>query len=113
MAKKFKVPAECHSDDKAIECPFDAAAWLKKATLKEIKALHVCGYMGNYPADEVAIWMAGKDEEIAFMFQYIEHKKRAGADIGFECSVDRDAALKWLDKNRNRMYTRLINAMEV
>ena len=37
--KKFLVEAECHSDDRACEVTFDAAPWLKKATIKQIEAL--------------------------------------------------------------------------
>lgn len=40
-----------------------------------------------------------------FMFDYIEHKNKAGNDhIGFECSVDGDAAMSWLAKNRPRFH---------
>lgn len=116
MAKKFAtVPAECHSDDRVIECIFDAVVWLKKATYKDIKALHDCGWAGDYPADQVAIDMAGKDDDIAFMFKYIEKKNQGGKrdHIGFECHVQKTEALQWLDKNRNRIYTRLINEEEV
>ena len=110
MAKRIMaVKAECHSDDRICECPFNAIPWLKKATYKEIKALHLCGWGGDYPADEVAIYMAGKNEDVAFMFKYIEKKNKAGEDIGFECHVDKDEALAWLNKSRNKLYTRLIN----
>lgn len=112
MAKKLLVPAEVHSDDRAVECPFDAAPWLKKAPYKKIKALHECLWGGDYPADEVAIWQAGKDKEIKFMFDYIEHCKRVGKNVGFECRVQDVPTLKWLEKNRNRIYTKLINEME-
>ena len=43
------------------------------------------------------------------MFKYIEKKNKAGEDIGFECHVDKDEALAWLNKSRNKLYTRLIN----
>ena len=56
MTKRtMAVKAECHSDDRICECPFNAIPWLKKATYEEIEALHLCGWGGDYPADEVAI----------------------------------------------------------
>lgn len=114
MSKKLEVPAEVHSDDRVCECPFDAAVWLKKASYKDIKALHDCDWGGDYPADQVAIDMAGKDDDIAFMFKYIEKKNKGVKEhIGFECHVQKPEALKWLDKNRNQIYTRLINEEEV
>jgi hypothetical protein len=108
MAKKLVVHAECHSDDRAAEVPFDAAPWLKKASTKEIKALAECGWGGDYPADQVAIDMAGKVPAIADMFKYIEIRNKVSKEkVGFDCHVQADEALTWLQKNRPRVYTKL------
>jgi len=108
MAKKFAVPAECHSDDYVCECPFDASPWLKKAAAKDIIALADCGWGGDYAADEVAMDMAGKDPEISFMFKYIEHKNKSVREhIGFECHVQEAEARAWLKRNRPRIYKKL------
>jgi hypothetical protein len=107
MAKKFAVPAECHSDDHAAEVKFDAAPWLKRASTKEILKLADCGWGGDYGADQVAMDMANKDADIAFMFKYVEARKRSGQDIGFECHVQEDEALAWLNDNRPRVFAKL------
>lgn len=108
MSKKYVVPAECHSDDHVCECPFDAAPWLKKASTEDIVALAGCGWSGDYPADQVAIDMAGKDDEISFMFKYIEHKNKSVKEhIGFECHVQETEARAWLKKNRPLVYKKL------
>ena len=107
MTTKFAVPAKCYSDDQLVEVKFDAAPWLKKATTKEILKLADCGWGGDLEADQVALDMAGKDNDIAFMFKYIEVRKRSGQDIGFECHVQEDEALAWLNKNRPRVFAKL------
>jgi hypothetical protein len=107
MSKKLTVPAECHSDDRAVEVKFDAAPWLKKASTKMLISLKDCNFGGDYGADQVAIDMAGKNAEIAFMFKYIEARKRAGGDIGFEVHVQDNEAFEWLKANRPRVYKRL------
>jgi hypothetical protein len=109
MNKPFEVPAKCYSDDHVVECEFDAAKWLKKASLTYIIDLAKCRWGGDYPADRVAIDMAGKDKEIAFMFKYIEHKNRGGKrdHIGFECHVDEVQARSWLCHNRPKVYAQL------
>lgn len=105
MAKKFKVPAECHSDDHVVECPFDAARWLAKAITQKIIDLAQCGWGGDYPADNVAIYMGDKDKEIEFMFKYIEHYNKAHKEhIGFECHVQEAEAMAWLKKNRPSVF---------
>ena len=104
-----KVTAECHSDDRVFECNFDAIPWLKKATAKDIIALAQCGWGGDYPADEVAMYMAGIESDIAFMFKYIE-KKNNGCNrdhIGFECYVDSAPAFTWLKKNRPNIFRKI------
>ena len=106
MAKKFAVPAECHSDDRACEVAFDAAPWLKRAFIKEIVALAECGWGGDYPADQVALDMAGKVEAIKGMFKYMEVRSNVET-VGFECHVREDEARAWLKVNRPRVFAKL------
>ena len=105
-----EVPAECHSDDHMASATFDAAPWLKKATIKELANLVSCGFGGDYGSDEVAIWTAGRDRNVKDMFYYIEHhnennphqgfKSQGFESQGFECHVDKDKALSWLKAHR-------------
>ena len=107
-AKKFAVPAECHSDDHACEVAFDAAPWLKRATTKQIVNLAECGWGGDYPADQVAIDMAGKVEAIQDMFKYMEARNKVNKEhMGFECNVQEDEAIAWLHANRPRVFAKL------
>jgi len=101
------IVAECHSDDRNVEVAFDATPWFKQASNKDILDLAGCGWGGDYPADEVAEWMADRrskaGKRIAEMFKYLEiiHGDPAKKNTqGFECHVDEDSARKWLAKNR-------------
>jgi hypothetical protein len=105
------IKAECHSDDRNVEVSFDATPWFKQASDKDILDLANCGWGGDYPADEVAEWMAGDKgrrgvKRIAEMFKYLEiihgdpSKKNAQ---GFECHVDEEDARKCLAENRPKL----------
>jgi hypothetical protein len=68
------IKAECHSDDRAVEVDFDALVWFQNASDDEISNLIRCGFGGDYPSDEVAIWTAERNEDVATMFKYIEQR---------------------------------------
>jgi hypothetical protein len=104
---KLKVGAECHSDDHAVEVSFDAIPFLKQAKSKNIIALAKCGWSGDYPADEVAIYMAGQNKDIADMFKYIEIRNRI-SDIGFECTMNEEDAMAWLKKNKPVIHSKIL-----
>lgn len=106
--KKLTIKAECHSDDHAVEVTFDAVPFFKKASYEKILALAKCGWGGDYPADEVAIYMAGKNKEVKDMFTYVEARRKQ-ADVGFECHVDKVETLSWLLKNRPRIHAKLMD----
>lgn len=98
------VKAEFWTDDRVVEAHFDARAYLMQASAADIKAIIDCGYRGDYPTDHVAQYMADKalDEDIEAGFEYIGALQKAGRKDapGFECSVDKDSLLQWLDAHR-------------
>lgn len=110
-AGEFGVMAECHSDDRAVTAKFDAAPWLKQATDADIRALVRCGFGGDYPADDVAIWTANHDESVASMFEYLELRSPI-ENVGFECHVDEEACMGWIASNRKYLTTSLHDAGE-
>ena len=105
IAKKFKIEAEAHSDDRAVEVSFDAQDWFRDASPSQIIDLLTCdigssGLGGDYPSDQVAIDMGSKIDELADMFKYIELRNKI-EHIGFECHiVDYEAAIKYLCEQR-------------
>lgn len=91
--------AEAHSDDHASEVVFDATPWFEQASDEEIAALRACGWGGDYPADNVAIFMADHNEELARMFAYVEAAHNV-KDIGFECHVVEKDVILWLEHRK-------------
>ncbi len=77
------IQARCYSDDRNVDVEFDATLWWAQASEEQKQALRDCGWGGDYPADEVAIFMADHDEGVKRMFTYLEI-----IDIGFECHVE-------------------------
>jgi len=111
------IKAECHSDDRNVEVSFDAVPWFKVASKEDIMELATCGWGGDYPADDVAIFMSDHEQpHIADMFKYLEiiHGDPSKKDAqGFECHVDRDDALVWLKTNRSDVYELLAKDEEL
>jgi len=98
--ENLQVKAECHTDDHAATADFDAAPWFKNADDKDILELVECGFGGDYPADNVAIWMATHNIDIKRMFQYLETRR-----TGFECHVDPTQAVRWIKERRPHLMT--------
>jgi hypothetical protein len=98
------VKAEFWTDDRVFEANFDARPYLLQASDADIKAIIDCHYRGDYPTDYVAEFIANKalDEDVADGFEYIHVLQKAGREDapGFECSVDKDSFLAWLDAHR-------------
>lgn len=98
----FQIPAEIHSDDRAVEVRFDALAWLEQASILELRDLAHCGFRGDYGSDAVGEWMSAHNAEVEGVFQYLSiiHKSRQGRDVGFEVSVEPLPALRWILEHR-------------
>ncbi len=104
------IKANCWSDDRCIEVDFDATKWFKKAKDKEILALANCGWRGDYPADAVAHYMADHLDDIAEMFTYLGMRAKIET-IGFECAVDSESALGWLEQNRKKLFRKILDTV--
>lgn len=90
-----EVKAECHTDDRKIEVKFNAAEWFATAAIAEILALAKIGWGGNYESDYVAKLCSVSNTELNDLFNYVGVTKS-----GFECYVEEDSAMKWLEDNR-------------
>lgn len=103
----YVIPAEVHTDDYCIEVPFDALLWFEQASEQAIVKLSECDWGGDYPADVVAQESSAWFKEIDKVFVHNNHNEDLS---GFECSVDGDAALKWLESNKPGIYQIIENA---
>ena len=103
----MKITAECHSDDYAYEIDFDCLSWFEQASDQEITNLIKCGFGGDYPADEVALFYEDTNEEIATMMEACRATQDLRNPIGFECHVDEKQAREWIAANREHLQWRL------
>lgn len=94
----FVIPAECHSDDRAVEIQFDALKWFEQASDEEIADLVLCGFGGDYPADIVADYFDCSTTRPLFF--YLEEIVDRLKSCGFECYVNEEAARKWIGEHR-------------
>lgn len=101
--KKRVIPAEVHSDDQHISLQFDARTWFAKASLQQIEALKAINWGGDYSADSVAEYYATRTTKP--LFDYLATKPKMGRDtVGFECHVNKWAALEWLKTHRPTVF---------
>lgn len=101
------IRAECHSDDHVVEVAFDATIWFEQASDKEILDLAAVEWGGDYPADDVAIWMADRNGDIARMFTYLEMVAGRRNSPGFECHIDGMDAMGWLGEHRPHLVAKI------
>jgi hypothetical protein len=90
------INAEVHSDDWQAAVKFEALDWFEQASDEEIKALMKCDFGGDYPADEVAQWMAERNEWVQHVFDYVSECREFTDEMGFECHIDPSDAYVWL-----------------
>jgi hypothetical protein len=105
--KNLVIPAECHSDDHAVQVAFDALPWFQSATDAQIEAVARDEWGPESTTDAIALFMESKCERVRFMFEYV-HVRNQIEDIGYGCTVDGEKALAWLKDNRSSAYE-LIN----
>ncbi len=98
----FIIPAEVHSDDFAAQAHFDAAPWFSQASKEDILALAACGWRGDYPADEVALYFNDRhNEAVMAVLSHVDNvRENVNCEMGFECSIDETAVRAWLAVNR-------------
>jgi hypothetical protein len=94
------IAAECWSDDHRVEVKFNAAPYFARASVQDILDLEQCEWSCDKPCDAVALWCENSDPTVERMFTYIRI-----ADLGFECSVDRESAFTWLQQYRSELFT--------
>lgn len=101
------IKAKAWSDCRGIEVEFDATKWAQQATNQAITDLIEIGCRGDYPADDVVLYMARFDKSAEKLFTFIELvplQPFSGETNGFECEVDQDDLKKWLKENRPELY---------
>lgn len=109
------IRAEVHSDDRNVQRSFDAEPYFQQASDQTLVELARCGWGGDYPADEVALWAADENPDVAQVFSYLEiiagdrSKKNC---CGFECHIDREDAHAWVQMNRPGAYLLILEYVE-
>ena len=106
---KPQIKAKAHSDDRCMEVMFDATPWFEKASDAEILALAECEWGGDYPADDVARFMATVNEGVKEMFMYLGFRSNKEV-VGFECHVDSADAINWIKINHPSLAPKICGA---
>lgn len=99
------IRAEVHSDDHVIEVDFDAARYFKEADDDTLRSLIACAFRGDYPSDYVAQSEAERNEEVAKVFDYLALVAYKSDAPGFECVINEDDAMTWIQEHRPHLLT--------
>ncbi|MNR71518.1 hypothetical protein D3C71_21470 [compost metagenome] len=117
------VDAKFWTDDRRWEADFDAAPYLAGFAEKELLAIIEVGFGGDYCTDAIAQEAAVHVPEISKAMEYLGIINQAPSrdSVGFECRVNEEQFLRWMDANRRpvlasflckRMDIRLEQAQE-
>lgn len=104
----YEIRARVWSDDHLRETDFDATPWfVEDATDEMILDLVDCGWRGDYPADSVALYVGDYNSDVEKVLDYVAVRKLV-EDMGFECAVNEEDAIKWMAIHRPHLRTKPI-----
>jgi len=112
--EKIMIRAEAWSDCQQFRIEFDATLWAEQASDKALIDLGQCGCRGDYPADDVVMFMADHDEKAASLFEFIQvvqYQPYNGDTNGFECAVDEDDLRKWLQEHKPHLVEQVFSGL--
>lgn len=99
-----RVDAEVWHDLHVMKVAFDAVAWLRAASQAELTQLARDGWCMAESADAVALAAEGYAPAVKDFFSGLhtinDNRSPSEERVGFECRVDAEQALAWLDVNR-------------
>lgn len=107
----WKVPASGHSDDWVYDIEFDATRWFEQASDDELRALHGKAFCNAEAADVVLLFFENTGADVRQLLEYCRRTQANGADgVGFECIVDREAAMAWIAARRPALHATLVGS---
>jgi hypothetical protein len=104
------ILARTYDDGHVVDVFFDAELWFKQATDEAIRELAVCGWGGDYPADVIADYMSDYNNEVLSMHKYRDLQNPV---CGYECHVDVEDAMKWLNANRPHLSDEFLHDEDI
>lgn len=110
------VGAKFYTDDRVFEVSFDARTYMATATDEQLSAIYSVGFHGDYCTDAVAENLASKwghtfeGTSVLEAFGYLDARNQVrGVDaLGFECRIDGESFLNWLDACRPQLAARIL-----
>lgn len=106
-----QVSATVHTDDYKFEFTFNATRWFESADDAMITALAHCGFGGDKPADDVAVFFDGEVPNVTKVFKYLSLDPlmfgSKGDPVGFECYVEPEEARAWIKANKPALFKTL------
>ena len=107
VPRRLRVCAEVHDDGHNHTVEFDAGPWLYQADENEIVELAAIGWRGDEAADAVALFFEDTNADIASLMAFCRSTQGRRNPLGFECSVDEEQALHWLEQRRPAIWQRV------
>jgi hypothetical protein len=110
------IPAVARSHDKQLAVEFDAEPYFAAAEEQDLMELAKRDFSGGHPAWTMAEALAPNEPELRALLDQVIAASARGEVIGFvgfDCRVDRQAALAWIGHHRPRLAERIERRPEV
>jgi hypothetical protein len=106
------VTAKFWTDDYVVEASFEAQAYMSQASDAALRGIFEVGFVGDSWTDVAAEYAAEvlKNPDILEGFEYLNarNKGRRRDTLGFECSIDPETFLLWMDANKKPLLARML-----
>lgn len=102
------ITAIIRSDDRVKSTDFPANRWFAEASDEDIRDLASIDWGYELEADRIAYYLEPLNLNIELVLDHCRERKRAsGEPVGFEVSVDKDQAMRWLAAHRPTLWQEL------
>ena len=103
------ISSKAWSDCQQFQIQFDATLWANQASDQALIDLGKCGFRGDYPADDVVMFMADHCEKAKSLFEFLQVARYQfnGDTNGFECAVDEDDLRNWLKEHKPHLIEKV------
>jgi hypothetical protein len=108
IAARRRIAIEMHSDDRAFEAVADAAPWFVQAHDEDILELAECDWSMNHQADSIAWFLEESVPAVGGVTLYARNTQGSRNPVGFECQVDAESAIAWLEIHRRLVWAQVL-----
>lgn len=94
------IRAECQTDDDVILVRFNAKRWFDTASDDDIVTLASSGWQNTRTSPQIVNAIRPHSSNVGLIFDYVGLMAWHHKEVGFECRIQPDDAMTWIEDNR-------------